>query len=200
MMLVRGALTRPWLGSSGGHVFRGRGVTILNGAFIHHKGRLVLEDYVELQGVSQRGIYFGSQVSIGRGTTIRPSSYYGGEAGMGLRMGNRSSIGAGGFIGCSGWIEIGEDVMIGPGARLLSENHQFGDTDVPIKEQGVERGYLTIADDCWIGSGVTLMSGVTVGRGAVVAGGSVVTKDVPEFAIVAGVPARVLRSRLEATQ
>ena len=196
-MLIRGLLTKPWLGHSGGHLFRGRGVTLLDAAFIRHDGRLVLEDFVEIQGVSEHGLRLGDQVSIGRGTTIRPSSYYGGDAGQGLSMGDRSSIGAGGFIGCSGWIEIGDDVMIGPGVRLFSENHVIERTDVTIKSQGVARGRLIIGDDCWIGSGVTIMANVEIGQGSVIAAGSVVTRDVPPFSVAAGVPAKVIRMRGE---
>ncbi|WP_420063956.1 acyltransferase [Microbacterium marmarense] len=197
LMFTRGVFTSPWFRHSSGPVFRGKSVTILNAQFVSHVGRLVLEDYVELQGASQLGISFGENVSIGRGTMIRPSSYYGGEAGVGLRMGDRSSVGAGGFIGCSGWIEIGNDVMIGPGVRLFSENHAFDRLDIPIKEQGVNRGQLIIEDDCWIGSGVTVMSGVRIRRGTVVAAGSVVTRDTAEGSVIAGTPARLLRVRGE---
>lgn len=126
---------------------------------------------------------------------IRPSSYYGGPAGVGLRIGDRSSIAAGGFIGCSGDISIGNDVMIGPGCRLFSENHDFDDTTVPIKEQGVTRSHLRIEDDCWLASGVTVVAGVTIGKGSVIAAGSVVTHDIPAGSVAAGVPARVIRRR-----
>lgn len=194
-MLLRGALVRPWLRESQGLLFVGRGARFKNPQFITHKGRLVVEDYAEVQGLAQQGVNFGSQVSIGRGTQIRPSSYYGGEIGVGLWVGDRSSFGAGCFVGCSGEIRIGSDVMLGPGVRLFSEDHAFDDTSQSIKSQGVERTFLTIGDDTWIGSGVTITAGVSVGSGVVVAAGSVVTRDVPDGAIVAGVPARVLRIR-----
>ena len=194
-MFVRGAASRPWFKHSGGHVFRGRFVTLLNANFISHAGRLVLEDFVELQGVSTDGIHFGAGVSIGRGTMVRPSSYYGGAAGVGLHMGDRSSIGANGFIGCSGRIVIGSDVIMGPGVRLFSENHIHASVEIPIRDQGVKRGELVIEDGCWIGSGATVVSGVHIGRGSIVAAGSVVTKDVPPFSVVAGAPARVISQR-----
>ncbi|WP_284983038.1 acyltransferase [Arthrobacter sp. efr-133-TYG-118] len=194
-MLLRGSLVKPWLKHSGGVLFVGRGARLKNPQLISHKGRFVVEDYAEVQGLAQHGLNFGDEVSIGRGTLIRPSSYYGGEIGVGLWVGDRSSFGAGCFIGCSGEIRIGNDVMLGPGVRLFSENHIFSDRDRTIKSQGVSREFLSIGDDVWIGSGVTITAGVKVGSGVVIAAGSVVTHDLPDNAVAAGIPAKVLRTR-----
>lgn len=196
-MMIRGLGLRLLLSHSRGPVFRGRRVTVSGARQIRSNGRLVLEDFVDLQGTSQRGVSFGAGVSIGRGTEIRPSSYYGGEPGLGLQMGDRSSINSGGFIGCSGWIEIGRDVIMGPGVRIFSENHNFDQPDVPIKDQGVTRGTVVIEDDCWIASGVTILPNVRIGRGSVVAAGSVVNKDLPPYSVAAGTPAKVIRTRTE---
>lgn len=194
-MLLRGAAIKPWLRRSGGPLFMGRGARLKNPQLISHSGRLVVEDYAEVQGLAVHGLNFGEEVSIGRGVQIRPSSYYGGDVGVGLWVGDRSSFGSGCFVGCSGEITIGSDVMIGPGARLFSENHEFSSTAETIKSQGVVRSFLRIGDDTWVGSGVTITAGVTVGSGAVIAAGSVVTRDVPDGAVVAGVPAKVIRTR-----
>ncbi|WP_187248871.1 acyltransferase [Microbacterium sp. 4-7] len=194
-MIARGLVRRPFFGTAGGPLFLGRRVRITNPSFIRYAGRLVVEDGVELQGLSKNGIVFGSGVSIGAGTAIRPSSYYGGEVGEGLRVGDRSSVATGCFIGCSGSIVIGDDVMLGPGVRVFSENHVFSDPSATIKSQGVQRGAVTIGDDCWIGSGVTITSGVTIGRGVVIGSGSVVTRDIPDYSIAAGSPAKVIRTR-----
>lgn len=194
-MLLRGAATKPWLRRSRGPLFVGRGARLKNPQFISHEGRLVVEDFAEVQGLAQHGLNFGRDVSVGRGTQIRPSSYYGGDVGVGLWVGDRSSFGADCFIGCSGEIRIGNDVMLGPGVKLFSENHIFAETAQTIKSQGVERGFLTIGNDVWIGSGVTVTAGVTIGSGVVIAAGSVVTRSLPDNAVVAGVPAKVLRTR-----
>jgi acetyltransferase-like isoleucine patch superfamily enzyme len=194
-MLLRGYLRKPFLRASTGKLFIGRRVRFSNSNLITHRGRLVIEDAVEIQGLAKNGLVFGNEVSIGAGTMIRPSSYYGGEIGEGLVVGDRSSMGAGCFIGCSGLITIGNDVMFGPGVRVFSENHRFDSADDTIKSQGVERGFVTIGDDCWIASGVTITANVKIGTGVVIAAGSVVTKDIPDYSVAAGAPARVLRSR-----
>jgi acetyltransferase-like isoleucine patch superfamily enzyme len=194
-MAARGALRKPTLGTSGGPLFIGRGVRISNASHIHHRGRLVIEDGAEVQGLSSRGLVLGAEVSIGARCMIRPSSYYGGEVGEGLRMGDRSSMASGCFIGCSGFIEIGDDVMLGPGVRLFAENHVFDDRSRTIKSQGVRRGTVVIGDDCWLGSGAMVMSDVKIGAGVVVAAGSIVTEDVPDGVVVAGTPARIIRER-----
>jgi acetyltransferase-like isoleucine patch superfamily enzyme len=79
--------------------------------------------------------------------------------------------------------------------RVFSENHQYGEDDVPIRLQGETRAPVIIEDDCWIGAGATILGEVHVGRGAVIGAGSVVTRDVPPNAVVAGIPAVVLRYR-----
>jgi acetyltransferase-like isoleucine patch superfamily enzyme len=85
--------------------------------------------------------------------------------------------------------------MMSPGVRIFAENHRFADPTVIMKEQGVTRARVVIEDDCWIASGSTILAGVRIGRGSVVAAGAVVTKSVPPYSVVAGVPARVVRSR-----
>lgn len=194
-MIAKGLALKALFGTSNGLLLVGRQTRVSNPQFIHHAGRLVIEDGAELQGLSERGIRLGMDVSIGAGARIRPSSYYGGPVGVGMTLGDRSSIASDCFIGCSGEVTIGDDVMIGPGVKIFSENHSFQDLSTTIKSQGVVRSHVRIGDDCWIGSGVIITAGVTIGAGAVIGSGSVVTRDVPSRAIAVGNPARVLRQR-----
>ncbi len=78
---------------------------------------------------------------------------------------------------------------------MRATNHAFSRTDVPIWQQGHVPGKIEIADDVWIGGHATILDGAVIGKGAIVAAGAVVTGVVPAYAIVGGVPARLLRWR-----
>ena len=85
--------------------------------------------------------------------------------------------------------------MMSPRVSIYSENHNFSETTKPMIEQGVTRSFVKIEDDCWLAANSVILAGVTVGKGSVVAAGSIVTKDVPPYSIVAGNPARIIKSR-----
>ena len=89
-------------------------------------------------------------------------------------------------------VTIGNNVFIAPNVGLYTAGHPL---DHERRNQGIEYARsITIEDDVWIGAGVQVCPGVTIGRGAVVAAGSIVTKDVPPFTMVAGVPAKVIKT------
>lgn len=194
-MYWRGLWWRLWLKKSAGLLLIGKNVAIRNPQYISVGNNFVAEDFCEIQGLSVEGIIFGDGVTVGGFAMIRPSGYYGREIGVGLRVGHHSNIGPYCFIGCSGRITIGSNVMISPRVSIYAENHNFTRLDMPMKEQGVTRGETTIEDDCWLASNSVILSGVRVGRGSVVAAGSVVTTDIPPYSIVAGVPAKIIKSR-----
>lgn len=93
-----------------------------------------------------------------------------------------------------GDITIGNDVILGPKVTIWARDHGTA-KDVPMRLQPHVAAPIVIGDDVWIGASAVILKGVTIGRGAVVAAGCVVTKDVPEWAIVAGVPARIIKHR-----
>jgi acetyltransferase-like isoleucine patch superfamily enzyme len=97
----------------------------------------------------------------------------------------------------SGKVRCGNGVRIASLVSIVGFNHGFDDPTVPIYQQKHETLGITIGDDVWIGANAVVLDGVTIGKGAVIAAGSVVVKDIPEMAIVGGVPAKVIRQRGE---
>lgn len=130
--------------------------------------------------------YCGKNVNIERGASFGSGEH--------VRIGDRSGIG----INCcipDGSI-IGKFVNMGPNCYIHARNHRFDRIDIPMQQQGyTERRPVIIDDDVWVGRDVTIMIGRHISKGSIVAANSVVTKDFPEYSIIGGNPARLIRSR-----
>lgn len=181
---LRGLWKRLFIKKASGLFLVGKHVQIKHGYNVICGKNVKFEDYVEIHGLCSEGLNFGDYVTISRGVMIRPSSYYGGDCGVGLTIGEHSSIGPYGYVGCSGKIVIGKNVMFGPKCSLFAENHVFSDTESTIKSQGVAQKGIIIEDDCWIGSNVIILDGVTIGKGSVIGAGTLVTKNIPAGSVV----------------
>lgn len=130
----------------------------------------------------------------GKNVNVEKGAYFG--TGSKIRIGNNSGLGVNCVIP-NGSV-IGENVMMGPNCYIHSSNHRFDRTDIPMMEQGyTEPKPIIIDDDVWIGRDVTIMVGRHISKGTIVAANSVVTKDFPEYSIIGGNPAKLIRSRLE---
>lgn len=109
-------------------------------------------------------------------------------------IGNNSGIG----INCklNGKVIIGDNVLMGPEVLMYTQNHNYSRTDIPMKLQGTgDEIPIVIGNDVWIGARCIILQGVRVGNGAIIGAGSVVTKDVPDYTIVGGNPAKVIKAR-----
>lgn len=138
------------------------------------------------------------KITIGAESTVSPFAIVQGNVTMGRGCSVQAYsilVGYGTDSDRKGEIRIGNDVRIASHVMMIGANHRFDDVNKPIAKQGVERRPIVIEDDVWIAGRVNIVAGVTVGRGAVVAAGAVVTKDVPPYSVVAGVPARVIKMR-----
>ena len=113
--------------------------------------------------------------------------------GKNVRIGHPCEINENVFIQGA---EIGNYVMIAPGVSILNSTHNFDRTDIPMSCQGSKKNINPIIeDDVWIGRNALIMPGVRIKKGSIIAAGSVVTKDVEEFSIMGGVPAKLIRKR-----
>ncbi|MDP9264749.1 MAG: acyltransferase, partial [Chloroflexota bacterium] len=153
---------------------------------------------------------FGDGVRIGIGVLVlHPHTF---EIGDAVFIGNqtflqgrhdgRCVIGAHTWIGPQSYfdcrdMELGQYVGWGPGAKVLGSEHTGEPVEVPIIQTDLVIKPVRVGDGADIGVNAVLLPGVTVGEGAIVGAGAVVTRDVAPYAIVAGVPARVIRSRKE---
>lgn len=181
--------------SSSGVVFSGRWVKLQFGYQFKAGKSLILEDGVHINALSKNGIRVGDHVTIAKYAILSCTGVIANK-GIGIIIGNNSAVGAQSFLGGQGGIEIGNNVIMGPQVKIFSENHNYNQPDVLIRKQGESRMGVTIGDNCWIGASVTILDGVSIARGCVIAAGSVVTRSMPENSIVAGIPAKVIKSRI----
>lgn len=111
-----------------------------------------------------------------------------------LSIGDNSGVGIHASIG--GTVTIGDNVMMGRECIIITRNHAFARTDIPMCQQGFqEERPVVIGNDVWIGHRVTILPGSRIEDGAIIGAGSVVSGTVPAYTIVGGVPARVIKKR-----
>lgn len=111
-----------------------------------------------------------------------------------LKLGNNVLIGKGCRLGCDNSITIENDVLLAPNVHITDRNHGYEDISKPIRLQPVvSDGPVIIGAESWLGFGCQIMSGVKIGRHCVVAAGAIVTRDVPDYCIVGGIPAKIIK-------
>lgn len=157
-------------------------------AFVRLGQRCILRTGVVIDAPGPGLLALGDGVQLNRGVYL-------GAFGERFEVGARTQFNRNALVDGRGSIRIGSDVLVGPGAQLISYQHNFDRTDIPINCQGMEGREIVIDDDVWIGAGAIVLAGVHVGRGSIVGAGAVVTRSCPPFSIVAGVPARVIGTR-----
>jgi acetyltransferase-like isoleucine patch superfamily enzyme len=175
-------------------VFVGAGVEVRCHSHLTLGWGVTLDSYVYIDALSRQGVEIGKAVSLGRYTAIRCTGSFA-EMGVGVHIGDGTSIGPYAYLGAAGGIRIGQNTIMGNHVSFLAENHHIDDINRLIKLQGTTRKGISVGDDCWIGSNVVFLDGCSVGSGCVIGAGAVVRGHIPDRAIAVGVPARVLRFR-----
>lgn len=163
---------------------------------------LMLEEYAgfftrHLPGIEgimiRRMLYRALFRKLGKDALIYPGAYL--THTYGMEVGDRFSVNSGAVIDGRGGITIGDSVMVGPHAVLVSSTHQHRQVDMPMTSLDHIMQPLVIQDDVWIGANVFIKGGINIGRGVVVAAGSSVLTDIEEYKMVGGVPARIIGER-----
>ncbi|MBR6123320.1 acyltransferase [Candidatus Saccharibacteria bacterium] len=111
-------------------------------------------------------------------------------------IGNRARIARHFQISSAFDVQIGNNVNIAPYVFCGDHNHKYEDVSTPIRDQGIETGkigHIIIGDDTWIGTKVSIIGNVKIGRHCVIGANSVVSKDIPDYCVAAGIPAKVIK-------
>ncbi|HUD43912.1 MAG TPA: acyltransferase [Patescibacteria group bacterium] len=143
-----------------------------------------------LQRSMKNSIIVGEKCGVGDNVKLR--CYGKGK----IKIGNNVSINENTIIHAGKLVEIGNDTIIGANCYINDTSHTFKSLKIPINQQGWNAEAIIIEDNVWLGANVTILDGIKLGTGSVVGAGAVVTKNVAQNTIVAGVPAKVLYKRL----
>lgn len=140
-------------------------------------------------------VHIGDNVYIGKYTYFLPCVKYAGKTYTpNITIGDGCHIGIRNSFACIDGITIGKNVLFAGYVHLTDHSHGFEDITQPVTPQPLtSKGPIVIGDDCWLGFEAEILSGVHIGKHCVVAARSVVTKDVPDFSVVAGNPARIVK-------
>ena len=147
-------------------ISRNSKIRIIDGGSIKIGSNCKIHDYAML-------LTYGGNINIGDHCTVNPFSVIYGHGG----------------------VQIGNGVRIAAHVVIISASHNYNDRDTFIYLQGTTHLGIKIGDDVWIGTGARILDGITIGKGAVIGAAAVVTKDVPEYVVVAGVPAEIIKRR-----
>ena len=187
-------LRRAWLRLRLGRF--GEDTLVESGARLQYPERIRLGNGVRIasQVTLRANTEQATGICIGDQTTVHESALIAANRG-GVTIGRHSWVGPFCLIYGNGDVRIGDNVLIAAHTSINTVSHHFERCDIPINEQGIYCDPVNIEDDAWIGMNAVILQGVTIGKGAVVGAGAVVTRDVPAWSIVMGVPARVVSQR-----
>jgi acetyltransferase-like isoleucine patch superfamily enzyme len=187
---LRKKLYKFLLGEIGRNSVLGSHLTLRCPKNIRLGARNFIDDYAVLDAKGANAeILLGDSVLVGRNTILSCSSSL-------IHIGEDVSIGPCCFIRAGlGNIKLGSNITIGSHTVIISGSPGHKRLDIPMKQQVGSGKGITIGDDVWIGVGARIVDGVSIGNGCVIGAGAVVINNVPDYAIVAGVPAKVIGNR-----
>lgn len=189
--LVLRRIAYPWLlGAVGRNVSFGQNVVLRHPHKVRIGDDVVIDDLVVLdaKGESNRGIAIGSGVFLGRGTIL---SCKDGD----IELHDHVNIGFHSEIFSGSRVEVGRHGLFAAYSYLVGGGHEFDRAEVPVVEQARSSRGITLGENVWLGTGAKVLDGVRIGRDVVVGANAVVSGDLPDGVVAAGIPARTIRER-----
>lgn len=189
--LLRKKMLSSLFQTCGKSLILGKGIVLRKPGHIRLGNNVAIDDYVMLDGCceGETAIRIGNKVIISKACVIQAKTGP-------LKIGDCCDIGAHTIISSISSITLAPSVLIAGNCYIGGARYHMADMEVPVMDQGIySRGPVSIGEGTWIGASSTILDGVSIGKGCVIGAGSLVTKDVPDFAVAIGVPARVLRYR-----
>jgi acetyltransferase-like isoleucine patch superfamily enzyme len=190
--LIRRLIFPSIFESCGKKLILGKGLILRKPGQIRMGHMVAIDDSCQLDG---GGVTAGTAITLGDGSLISLGCVVQAKTNP-IIMGEHCDIGAYTILTSIGGIVLGDSVLIAGNCYIGGGRYHLENPDIPIVKQGMySRGPVIIGDGSWIGASVTILDGVTIGKGCVIGAGAVVTKDIPDYAVAVGSPAKVVRYR-----
>lgn len=190
--LIRGYRVMPFLKKHGRSLFIGTHTKLYLKKSISFGTGVKIGNYCKIDALSREGVQFGNNSGIGDYSVIECTGSIV-NIGKGIKIGNQTNFGSNCFFGAAGGIEVGDDVIGGQNIRFHSEEHNFTNKDILIREQGVSHKGIKIGNNCWIGAGAVVLDGCCIGNSCIIAANAVLKGKFPDYSVIAGVPAKVIK-------
>jgi acetyltransferase-like isoleucine patch superfamily enzyme len=189
-LFLRAKLYPRILGAVGRNVVFGVNVTLRHPHKIRLGDNVVIDDgcCLDAKGSDNRGITIGNGVFVGRNTIL---SCKNGD----IIVEDKANLGFNCEIFSASRVRVGKSILMAAYTYLVGGDHLYDRVDIPVLEQGRTARGIEVDDHVWLGTHVVVTDGSRIGRDAIIGAGAVVVGEIPEFAIAAGIPAKVMRDR-----
>jgi len=191
-LVLRKTLYPRLLGACGRNVVFGQNVVLRHPGKIRIGDNVVIDDHclLDAKGEGNSGITIGTGVFIGRNSILSCKN-------GGIAIGDRANIGFNCEVCSASEVTVGADVLMAAYCYVIGGDHEYADVSKPVTEQGRRSKGVAVGDGVWLGAGAKILDGVRIGGHAIIGAGAVVRVDVPEYAVAAGRPARILGMRAD---
>ena len=193
-LLLRSKIYPSLLGKVGRNVTFGTNVVLRHPQKIFIGDNVVIDDNVVLdaKGSDNEGLFIGDGVFVGRNTIL---SCKNGD----IILDDNVNIGFNCEIFSASRVRVGKNTLLAAYTYLVGGTHHFDRTDIPILQQERSSQGINVGENGWLGAHVVVFDGVKIGNECIIGAGSVINRDVPDWKIAAGMPAKVIKDRRKST-